>query len=134
MAEKNWTPEQIAKFTNLNDFHVAPFHPDMKTTGTPTFIWSVVVEGDLYIRAGYGQKSRWYAAAKAQKAGKIELGGQTYDVVYEFVPEKENEALMEKIDKAYYDKYGSSDLTSTKIMTEKTPDGPRTTTFRILPR
>jgi hypothetical protein len=35
--------------------------------GTPTWIWSVVVDGALYVRA-----SRWHRAAVRQKAGRKE--------------------------------------------------------------
>ncbi|GAB6092071.1 DUF2255 family protein [Furfurilactobacillus curtus] len=133
MADKHWTTTQLEAFKSLDDFHVAPFHEDMKTTGTPTYIWSVVVDDGLYIRAGYGQKSRWFAAAKQQQAGKIELGGQTYTVNFRWIPETDDETLMTNIDQAYQDKYGAKDQTSTNIMIAKEPDGPRTTTVQILP-
>lgn len=36
---------------------------DGATYGTPTWIWSVVVEGALYVHAYHGQDSRWYHSA-----------------------------------------------------------------------
>jgi hypothetical protein len=42
-----------------DDLHVSPFREDRVTYGTPTWIWSVPVGEDLYVRAYYGQNSRW---------------------------------------------------------------------------
>lgn len=39
------------------------------TYGTPTWIWSVVVDHGLYVRGYNGQNSRWYQAAVRQKGG-----------------------------------------------------------------
>lgn len=37
-----------------DDLHISPFREDGKTYGTPTWIWSVVVDGGLYVRAYNG--------------------------------------------------------------------------------
>lgn len=129
-----WSNDQLQHFAQLDDFYVAPFHPDMKTTGTLTYIWSVVADHQLYIRGGYGQHSKWYAAARQQKAGQIKLGGHLYDVKFELIPETGHEALMTAIDHAYIDKYTAKSARSTKHMPEKSVDGPRTATVRVLPR
>jgi len=36
--------------TGWAPLHVAPFRQDGTTYGTPTWIWSVAVDGDLYVR------------------------------------------------------------------------------------
>ncbi|MCM0582044.1 DUF2255 family protein [Weissella diestrammenae] len=105
----------------------------MKTIGTLTYIWSVVTENNLYSRAGYGQNSRWYQAAKAQKSGRISIGGEEYVVDFEIISDKENEALMVAIDQAYIEKYDKKDHDSTQIMISKIPNGPRTATVRVIP-
>ncbi|WP_236756108.1 DUF2255 family protein [Actinomyces radicidentis] len=46
-----------------DDLHVSPFREDGTTYGTPTWIWSVVVDGRLFIRAWNGPSGRWYQAA-----------------------------------------------------------------------
>ncbi len=38
-----------------DDLHIAPFREDGVTPGTPTWIWSVAVGGDLYVRGYNGQ-------------------------------------------------------------------------------
>jgi Uncharacterized protein conserved in bacteria (DUF2255) len=45
-----------------------------------TWIWSVAVDGALYVRGYNGQNSRWYQAAVRQKAGRIITAGMTKEV------------------------------------------------------
>ena len=99
------TTEEIKTITAENDFHIAPFRADGKTYGTLTWIWSVEVEGELFVRAYNGTSSRWYQSALSQKAGKIKAAGIEKDV--EFEPIK-GEDINEKIDEAYREKYSSS--------------------------
>jgi len=49
MAE--WTKDELIKIAAADDLHISPFRVDGLTYGTPTWIWSVVVDGDLYVRA-----------------------------------------------------------------------------------
>ncbi len=47
-------------------------HEGIPRPSTPSYggwIWSVVVDGDLYVRAYKGQRSRWYRSAIEQGAG-----------------------------------------------------------------
>ena len=67
------------------------------TYGTPTWIWSVVLDGALYVRAYNGQRSRWYQAAIRQKAGRITAAGVTKEVTFESI----NGPINEPIDDAY---------------------------------
>jgi len=98
------TKQEIEQIAQKDDFHIAPFREDGKTYGTPTWIWSVMVDGNLYVRAYYGTKSRWYQAALKQKAGKIEAAGMVKDVHFEPVSGNINE----QIDETYRRKYNSS--------------------------
>ena len=60
-----WPKDQLRKIAATDDLHIAPFRDDGKTYGTLTWIWSVVVDDSLYVRAYNGQDSRWYHAALA---------------------------------------------------------------------
>jgi hypothetical protein len=73
----------------------------MATHGTPTWIWWVVVDGDLYVRAYNGTASRWHQAALMQKAGRITAADITKDLMFEPV----NGAINDRIDDAYRAKY-----------------------------
>ena len=99
-----WSPNELQSIARTDDLHISPFREDGKTYGTPTWIWSVVVDGDLYVRGYNGQQSRWYQAALAQKAGRIRAAGMTKEVVFESV----GGPINNQIDDAYRAKYAGS--------------------------
>lgn len=99
------TPQEVTQIAQNDDFHIAPFREDGVTYGTPTWIWNVSVDGNLYVRAYYGTKSRWYQSAVKQRAGKIEAAGMIKKVQFETITDSR---LNEKIDDAYQKKYSNS--------------------------
>lgn len=48
-----WTAETIERIAASDDLHIAPYHPDGRSTGTLTWIWSVVVDGRLSGRVAH---------------------------------------------------------------------------------
>ena len=75
-----WTKDELKRIADTDDLHISPFREDGVTYGTPTWIWSVVVRDELYVRPYNGGASRWYKAAMAQNAGRITAAGMTKDV------------------------------------------------------
>lgn len=121
----HWTESELKKIAAADDLHISPFREDGVTYGTPTWIWSVVVDGGLYARGYNGQKSRWYKAAITQKAGRIRVAGLTREVVFEPVTGD----LNHQIDEAYRAKYRTSPYLAPMIS-----DRARAATVRISPR
>ena len=119
-----WNQKTLQQINQADDLKIAPFHPDMQTTGTPTWIWEVVVENRLFVRAYFGTNSRWYQAAITQKAGKIHAIGKVFSVAFEPI---KDEILNQHIDDAYRSKYHSSQYMSHMIGT-----GSRAATVEIL--
>ena len=78
-----WQKEELVKIATTDDLHISPFRDDGRTYGTPTWIWSVVLDDELYVRVYNGQNSRWYQAALRQKGGRITATGMTVDVIFE---------------------------------------------------
>ena len=99
-----WPTQDIERIAADDDLHIAPFRADGITAGTPTWIWSVVVDGRLFIRAWNGTRSHWYQAAIAQRAGQITTAGATYDVAFHSA----DPGLKDRIDAAYRTKYAAS--------------------------
>ena len=97
-----WQWDELVKIAEADDLHIAPFRDDGNSYGTPTWIWSVAVDGELFVRAYNGQDSRWHQAALRQKAGRITAAGMTKDVVFAPV----DGPLNDRIDEAYRRKYG----------------------------
>ena len=99
-----WDQDELRAIARADDLHVAPFREDGKTYGTPTWIWSVTVDGELYVRAYNGRSSRWHQAALRQKAGRITAAGMMKEVVFEAV----EGPISDRIDAAYRVKYSES--------------------------
>lgn len=102
MAE--WSTTQLEKIEVNDNLFVAPFREDGTTYGTPTQTWALVVDGKVYVRAATGPESRWYQAAITQKAGRVRVGEDGWEVTFE-ASGTEHEA---QIDAAYEAKYPGS--------------------------
>lgn len=100
-----WDKHTLEKIDRADDLKIAPRREDGKSIGTLTWIWEVVVDGRLFVRAYNGTRSRWYRAAIAQKVGEIQAIGKVFEV--RFVP-VDDDALSTRIDAAYGEKYASS--------------------------
>jgi hypothetical protein len=120
-----WSKDELHRIAESDDLHIAPFREDRKTYGTPTWIWSVAVDGALYVRGYNGQKSRWYKAAVRQKAGRITAAGMMKDVEFEKTDGKVND----RIDDAYRAKYKGSPYLNPMISAQA-----RSATVKITPR
>jgi len=119
-----WPKNELRKIAETDDLHIAPFREDGKTYGTPTWIWSVVVDNALYVRAYNGKNSSWYKAALQQKAGRIAAGGLTKEVAFETVDGK----IQDRIDDAYRAKYKGSAYLEAMIGARA-----RSATIRVVP-
>lgn len=120
-----WPKEELERIAATDDLHIAPFREDGRTYGTLTWIWSVVVDGDLYVRGYNGQKSRWYQAAIKQHAGRITAAGMTKEVAFEPV----DGAVNDRIDEAYRRKYSTSPYLAPMISARA-----RAATVRVTPK
>lgn len=120
-----WSLEQLTMISETDDLFVPPFREDGTTYGTPTQTWALVVDDKVYVRAANGQASRWYQAAIAQKAGRVRVDGQFWNVYFEPAGDADEAA----IDAAYEAKYPGSSAVSTMQ-----GDGPKSAAVRISPR
>jgi hypothetical protein len=120
-----WNPETLQHIIEEDDLHISPFRSDGETYGTPTWIWCVSVDGDLYVRAYNGQDSRWYQAAMEQGAGRIHAAGDRWEVRFEPMKGKIND----RIDEAYEEKYDGSPYLSPMIS-----DRARSASVKVIPK
>ena len=120
-----WLKNELEKVAKTDDLHISPLREDGKTYGTLTWIWSVVVDGALYVRAYNGPDSRWYKAALEQKAGRVTAAGMTKEVAFEPVGGQIND----RIDEAYRTKYKGSPYLGPMI-----GERARAATVRVVPR
>jgi len=120
-----WPKDELRNIADTDDLHISPLRDDGKTYGTPTWIWSVVVDGALYVRAYNGQKSRWYQAAVQQKSGRITAAGIAKEVTFQTV----DGPINDPIDEAYRAKYKGSPYLNPMIGARA-----RSATVKIVPR
>ena len=120
-----WPKGELRKIAETDDLHISPLREDGVTYGTPTWIWSVVVDDALYVRAYNGKESSWYQAAGRQKAGRITAAGITREVAFAPV----DGALNDLIDDAYKTKYKGSPYLSPMIGARA-----RSATVKVIPR
>jgi len=121
-----WSQEELRRIAGTDDLHIAPFREDGVTYGTPTWIWSVVVDDAVFVRAYNGLASRWHEAALRERAGRISAAGQTKDVRFEPVVDR---SLQARIDDAYRAKYGASPYLPSMLGARA-----RAATLRVTPR
>jgi len=120
---KQWQDE-LLRIAEVDDLHISPLRADGVTLGTPTWIWSVVVDGELFARAYHGQKSTWYQAALKQPVGEITAAGMTKKVT--FLPIAGE--IDKRIDDAYRKKYKGSPYLNSMIS-----ERARSATIKIVP-
>ena len=120
-----WSKDELRRIAEADDLHISPLREDGATYGTPTWIWSVAVDGELYVRAYNGQNSSWYKAALRQKAGRIIAAGIRKEVAFEPVEGPVND----RIDDAYREKYKGSPYLAPMIGARA-----RSATVKVMPR
>lgn len=124
-AGASWSADELQRIIKADDLKVSPFREDGVTYGTPTWIWCVEVDGQLYVRAYHGKASSWYKAAVREKAGRIIAAGMTREVAFEAA----EGAINDRVDQAYRVKYSSSPYLNDMIAEQA-----RGATVRIRPK
>jgi hypothetical protein len=119
-----WSESELQKIAETDDLHISPFREDGTTYGTPTWIWSVVVDDAVYVRPYNGKNSRWFKAALSKKSGRISAAGITKEVKFELA-EKD---IFDRVDQAYQRKYSKSEYLAPMV-----GSAIRINTVRILP-
>src|SRR6267154_331820 len=124
-AMTTWWKDELDKIGETDELHISPLRENGRTYGTPTWIWSFVVDDALYVRRYNGQKSRWYQAAVRQKSERIIAAGMTKDVSFEPV----DGLINDRIDDGYRAKYQSSSYLRPMMSARA-----RAATVKIVPR
>ncbi len=122
-----WSEADLTRIGDSRSFHIAAVTRD-GTFSKRTFIWVVRAGDDLYVRPYYGDKSRWFQAAKADPRGQVDADGVRTDVTFEVVGDVDREA----IDAAYQTKYDSG--ADAQYVPPMIADRARQATVKLLPR
>lgn len=96
-----WSKEELQEISGADEFHIGPANED-ESKGSIVHIWSIVIEGVVYVRGNQGRRSHWYQTALVRGSGRISIAGITRDVIFEPVDKK---SMIEQIDEEYKKKY-----------------------------
>jgi hypothetical protein len=124
----SWNRQDLTAVGEAEELQIAPVRRD-GTLRQPTPIWVVAHNGDLYVRAAYGPRSRWYQATRACREGHIRAGGVDQDVT--FIDVDPGDPVNDHIDAVYRGKYGRYGATYVDMMLAPTA---RATTLKFTPR
>jgi hypothetical protein len=112
------TPDAIETLDSKPEVHVA-------TPSKRLPIWSVVVDGEAYVRSVRGERGAWYR--RAVRAGRLEIEG--IEALVE--PERDQE-VNERVSDAFRAKYGERSPGPTAAIVR--PEAVATTLHLVAPK
>ena len=77
----HWTADELAAISQTEEVHVSSPSGDGTLSGGRT-IWTVVVDGAVFIRSTDGPDKPWFRAAKNRGAGRLRVGEASFDVTF----------------------------------------------------
>lgn len=100
----DWDPQDFATLEGAGEIRIAGERED-GTLRSPVIIWSVVVDGELYVRSVRGRSGAWYRGTQARHRGTVAAdGAASHDVTFEDVPA--DDPVQDRLDDAFRAKYG----------------------------
>jgi hypothetical protein len=101
----NWNPDDLERIAAADELELSSRRPD----GTPrpfVTMWSVVVDGELYVRSAHGPDNGWYRRALASGAGDIRSAGIKSAATFTDGSDADAAALDAEYHRKY-DRYGA---------------------------
>jgi hypothetical protein len=123
-----WTTDELDTVGAADELEIASLRPD-GTLQSPTTIWVVHLDDDLYVRSVNGRTSGWFRGAQVRHEGRIRAGGVEKNVTFPDV-DADGE-VADRIDEAYRAKYRR--YAESVVGTTITPEA-RAATLKVVPR
>lgn len=123
-----WTTDELDTVGAADELEIASLRPD-GTLRSPTRIWVVRLDDDLYVRSVNGRTSGWFRGAQVRHEGRIRAGGVEKNVTFADV-DADGE-VADPIDEAYRAKYRR--YAESVVGTTITPEA-RAATLKLVPR
>lgn len=76
-----WTKAELAKIGSADELQIASLRSD-GTLGKPVTIWSVVYDGNLFVRSVNGPTAWWFRATHATHRGRVLTRDVERDVAF----------------------------------------------------
>lgn len=120
-----WDPAAIEQVATNDEIRLAVDKQD-GSAGKPVIMWSVDVDGEVYVRAVYGDTSPWYRRALVTETGELKVGSLQARVAIRLIGHEKAAA----IDAAYLTKYAGY---AKNIVDSTVSDVARAATLRLTP-
>lgn len=108
-----WTKEELQDFEKVEALQNRPYENDGKSFEQDIPTWTVVSDGNLYVRGAKGKNTKWVNFG-IKNGGQVCVNGKTYEVNYELVSDP-NE--IEKVSDAFKVKYPAGSILTMMIGT-----------------
>jgi hypothetical protein len=112
-----WTNDELTKINAADELQLSTKKDD-GTLRNPVTVWVVRAGDDVFVRAVYGQTSKWFLHAVETGEGQISAGSVTKEVTFE----PAHADVIDDVDKAYkakYSRYSDSMVGSTLTVKAK---------------
>jgi hypothetical protein len=124
LSESIWTESQLSELADAEELVLVISRVERPELRFP--VWSVVVDGDAYVRSYLGVTNGWYRAVVANQHQAIVLDASDVAVLFEFVPG--TDSVNDVIGSRFLDKYAKFDYRD-EMVAQIAVDA----TLRILP-
>lgn len=118
-----WTKEELADFEKIEVLQNKPYEDDGKSFEQDIPTWTVVVNGNLYVRGAKGKDTKWVNFG-IKNGGQVGVNGKTYEVSYKLV---DNPNEIAAVSEAFKSKYPAG-----AILTMMTGDLASTATVKLM--
>jgi Uncharacterized protein conserved in bacteria (DUF2255) len=69
----SWNEDDLRAIAESHDLYISPFREDGITYGTPTLVWPLVVDGEVYVRAAPASVGPITQGSRASPAVAVEI-------------------------------------------------------------
>lgn len=107
-----WTDDELHRLEEDETLLLSSVLADGTLPEEQVRLWTVICDGDLYVRSYNGTEGHWYRAALESHQGRVFTTTFTKDVRLELV---DDDRANEAIDEAYVDKYAVSAATDLMV-------------------
>jgi len=98
--DNQWMHAELAAVSAVEEVHVPSRRTDGSLSAGQT-IWSVVVDGSVFIRSTDGPDKPWFRAAKNRGVGRLRAGDSTFDVAFHDTAELDRTAIEAEYRRKY---------------------------------
>jgi hypothetical protein len=99
-TDLGWTAAELAAISETEEVHVSSRRLDGTMSDGRT-IWTVVVDGSVFIRSADGPDKPWFRAARNRGAGRLQVGDASFAVTFHPADELDQSSIEAEYRRKY---------------------------------